>query len=120
MDAQSRDVVTFLLATSTSVLVILGLAARFVLLPWLKDQLVQPVQETHQQVTENHHASPGAPTLPDRLEDVDLGLKALAHVMDNHLAWSDRWTDLYEAKLDLLASQLKEGTEKHDETNPST
>lgn len=50
---------------------IVGLVVRWALLPYLREQLVKPVQETHRQVTP--HDRPGGdaePTIVDRLDDV--------------------------------------------------
>lgn len=48
-----------------------GLVVRWGLLPYLREQLVKPVQETHRQVTP-HDRPPGdaEPTIVDRLDDV--------------------------------------------------
>lgn len=92
---------------------IIGLAARFVLLPWLRSELVEPVQETHKQVTENHHSNT-VPTVLDRIEDVhtetsrganlagravELAEEAvdkvdtLGRMFDGHLEWSQAQVD---------------------------
>lgn len=124
MDQQTRDAVTFLLGTFLTLCLIAGMLTRWVLLPYLRDHLIAPVQETHSAVTENHHASAAAPTLPDRLEDVHgvavealQAVKALARVMDAHMDWSDRWTSLWEREITNL-KQRKEGTT--DDENPAT
>lgn len=36
---------------------------------WLRDELIQPTQETHQAVTSNHHTS-DPPSILDRLDDL--------------------------------------------------
>lgn len=92
-----------------SLCVLLGLVVRFVLVPYLRDQLVRPVQETHRQVTQNRHANP-EPTVLDRIDDVHDEVKMLrdtfaavqavanaaarssaaAHrKLDQHSAWAD-------------------------------
>lgn len=88
MNAQSRDTVTFLLSTAVTTSIIVGLVVRYVLMPYLRDHLVKPVQETHQQVTQNHHLSAEAPTLPDRLEDLQVDLRTLTLLLDQHVSWS--------------------------------
>lgn len=55
-------------------LTLFALAARYVLLPWLKDQLVNPVQETHKQLTVNNYKS-------DNLTILDL-VHLLGHRLD--------------------------------------
>lgn len=132
MNAQSRDTVTFLLSTITGLLVLIGLAVRFVLLPWLRDHLVQPVQETHRQISENGHVDADAPTIPDRLQDLAAAvhdatedhavlsrdLAAMTRVLDQHLTWADRYTDLVDRELQLVKDQLaaKQATENGDKT----
>jgi hypothetical protein len=109
MSQDSRDLVTFVLGTIVTLSIIAGLATRYVLIPYLRDNLLSPVAETHKQVTENHHEDAEAPTLPDRIADVSRDVKALTVVMDEHMRWSDRWTDLIEREVD----QLRKRTERH-------
>ena len=117
MDQQTRDATTFLLGTFLTICVIVGLAVRYVLVPYLRDHLIGPVRETHKQVTENHHQSPDTPTLPDRIEDVAVDVRALTRVMDEHLRWSDRWTSLYERRLDQLADSRMNGEQNDQDSS---
>lgn len=130
MNPQSRDTVTFLLTTLVSMSVLAGLAVRFILMPYLRDHLIEPVQQTHKQVTENHHRNQEQPTLPDRLEDVrtdiaavrvDVG--ALARVMDTHMEWSERHSTHTDRKIRHLRRIVKrhhpDGTETTHETHPT-
>lgn len=91
MDAQSRDVVTFLLLTATVVGGMIAGAVKLILLPYLRDHLVTPVESD----------------IPEQIEKVDKAVTALARVLDEHLSWSDRWTDLYERRTDALESELR-------------
>lgn len=127
MDASTRETITWTLATILSLSAVLGLAVRFILLPWLRDHLVLPVQETHRQVSENGHVDRTTPTIPDRLEDLSAkvdeaqeshvvqsrDLTALTRVLDEHLRWSDRWVDVVDRELE----QLKRDTHTHRERN---
>ena len=127
MDAQSRDVVTWLLGTCVTLSILVGLAVKFVLLPWLRDHLFAPLHDTRQQVTDNGHTS-DPPTLPDMIHEVRTDVGALTRVMDEHLSWSDRWTDLIEREVAFLLRQLEvhHGTQHRterstdDDTNPTT
>lgn len=120
MDQQSRDVTTFLLGTFLTLCIISGLLTRYVLMPYLRDHLMVKVDETHKQVTENHHTN-DQPTVLDRIDDVGTDMKALTRVMDEHLRWSDRWTDVYERRLDMLAAQLNgEAIDDDETTDPTT
>lgn len=125
MNQDTRDLITWTLGTLVSLMILVAAATKFVLLPWLKDHLVQPVQDTHHQVTANSHSS-AVLTIPDRLEDLadkvdeataahDMqarDLKALANVLDQHLRWSDRWVDVVDRELDLLKRQRENGADK--------
>lgn len=99
----------------TSTIVILGAFWKFIILPQIRLEVVKPVQETHQQVTENGGRN-DPPTLPDKLhtiqESVDdlhatvgtlderderhaasmalmqANLSAIVLVLDEHLRWS--------------------------------
>lgn len=99
---QARD----LLATTSSVLVLLGLAVRFILYPWLRDQLLAPQKEIHRQVTENNHSNP-SPTLPDRIEDLASDVRTLTWVVDRHLRDSEEWTTQHERRIDVLEERGK-------------
>lgn len=103
-------------ATALTVLGILGLAVRFVLLPYLRDHLVGPVKEVQKQVTENHHATPEQPTLPDKLDDLATQLRALAHVMDVHMEWSEEQVNITNRKIKALrkAQQRQTNGRNHD------
>lgn len=47
-----------------------GLVVRWALLPYLRDQVVKPLKETHRQVTPHDRPEDEAPTVVDRLEDL--------------------------------------------------
>lgn len=130
MDSSDRDVITWTLGTFLTACTIVALGVRFVLLPWLRDHLVLPVQETHRQVSENGHVDRTTPTIPDRLEDLSAkvddateahavqtrDMAALTRVMDEHLRWSDRWVDVVDRELELLKTQLRRKRENGDST----
>jgi hypothetical protein len=129
MPSETRDLITWSLGTLVSLSVLIGLATKYVLLPWLRDHLVAPVRETHRQVAENGHANEEHPTIPDRLEDlgakVDLAtqahadqardLQAVTRVVDEHLRWSDRWVDLVDRELQLVKDQLRHKRTENDQ-----
>lgn len=109
MNPQSRDTVTFLLSVLTSLIVLSAMVVRYVLLPYLRDHLIEPVRETHKQVTENEK-SPGSPTLPDRLHDLQTDVGTLTRLLDAHVEWSASEHDrLDEALAELMRQrQLRE------------
>jgi hypothetical protein len=56
---------------------VLGLIVRYVLLPYLRDQVVRPLRETHRQVTPHDRPVDAEPTVVDRLDDLASGVEAL-------------------------------------------
>lgn len=109
MFATSGDAVAFLvgvLGAAVSACILLGLAVRYALMPYLREHLLEPVQETHHQVTENNGGSE-QPTVLDAIHDVQTDVGALSRVMDSHMEWSDRWTDLWEREIERLKEQLR-------------
>lgn len=110
-------VITILLGTAA----LLGLGVRYVLIPYLREQLVKPVQETHKQVTVNGGKS-DPPTVLDRLHDVNAEVKetrqeivetkaevlALARMHDKHLEWSQSEVDRIWAALHRQAAVVRQ------------
>lgn len=77
-------------ALTIGILTLVGLGARFVLLPWIRSELDPvkiKVEETHHQVTVNAHASP-EPTVLDKLDEVKGSLTAVAHMYEEHIRHS--------------------------------
>lgn len=109
MNPQSRDTVTFLLSSAIASSVLLGLAIRYVLMPYLRDHLVQPIRDTHKAVTENHHANEETPTLPDRLEDLHTDVRTLTRLLDLHVSWSLGEHAAIDAELARLRKHRKNG-----------
>lgn len=94
------------LTAALALLALLGMAVRFVLLPYLREHLVVPVEQVHKQVTENHHRN-DEPTLPDRLEDLHDEVKAVAQVLSGHLDSGERWMELYDRELELVKDRQR-------------
>lgn len=86
------QVVSAALGSAVSLSVLAGLAVRVALVPYLRDHLFAPVQQTNKQVTENHHSN-DQPTVLDRLDDVHNEVKAMSRMFDGHLDWSQREVD---------------------------
>lgn len=102
MNAQSQDTVTFLLSTLTGVLILAGLAVRFVLLPWLKDHLVDPVQRTHEEVSGD-----GDGTLSEKVGDLQSDVHVLTRLLDTHVEWSSGEHDRLDRALEELMKQRR-------------
>lgn len=91
----------------TGLLGLVGLAVRYVLLPYLKEHLIEPVKETNKQVTVNTHAS-DSPTVLDRIDDVSQQIRVLARMFDGHLSWSQAEVKRIDKKID---DNRKRGTQ---------
>lgn len=105
MDESTRDGITWVLGTLISLSVLAGLAVRFVLLPWLREHLMQPVDEVRRQVSENHHKHT-PPTLPDRIDALGLDVKALARVLEGHLESGDEWLEHITSSLSTIRERV--------------
>lgn len=68
------------LTAATLAVGLVGLGVRFILLPWLREHLVDKVEETHRQVSVNKHQS-RPPTLLDRVD-------TLTRLFTDHVEWS--------------------------------
>lgn len=121
------DMLTQLVAGLTALTLVcglVGLAVRFVLLPWLQTHIVTPVKETKNQVTVNGHVS-ATPTLLDRVDtaaglardlrrqvdtvvettdDLAAGQQAMGRMLDGHLdrsagEWGRLWAAINEVRI---------------------
>lgn len=123
--SEVQTTITWSLGTLVTLVTLSGLATKFILVPYLREHLVKPMDLVRKQVTENHHSNT-RPTVLDRLDDVqnevmalgrqvgDVGRqvdaataerRALRRMHDEHRAWSSRWTRLIERELELLRRQ---------------
>lgn len=100
METSTREAITWTLGTIVTVCVIIGLAVKFVLMPYLREHLITPVKQVEKQVSENHHSN-AQPTVLDRIDDVQQSVKAVARVLEGHMEWSEQWVELIERELEL-------------------
>jgi hypothetical protein len=117
------DTLARIRTTATLTTGLLGVAAKYVLLPWLRDHLGTPLDEVHKQVAENGHQHPNGPTLPDRIDQLSTDVaqlstdvRAVVRVVDSHLEFSDRWVRLTERELDQLRRDQENGGHSEDST----
>lgn len=131
-----------ILALLLSFLVLVGLVAKYVVLPWLEDRfapLARQVTETHRQVTVNGHISDD-PTLVDRVDsnqdaihavrdgvrelkgetrrdlaDLRQDMSTIGRLYDDHIEWSAREAGALWAAL----IELRDGV-RHDENDGNT
>ena len=108
-------VIVGLLTIMTLGLGLLGLAVRYVLVPWLKEHVITPVKETNHQVTVNKHVS-NPPTLLDKIDrvsrdvaDVQTDVRAASTMFEGHIELSaDDRRRLWEAVEDLRRHHRKD------------
>jgi hypothetical protein len=112
VDASTRDGITWVLGTLISLSVIAGMLVRFVLLPWLRDHLTEPVDEVRRQVTENSHKHT-PPTLPDRIESLASDVTTLTRVLEGHLESGDRWLEHITERLAHLEQRVGSMLARH-------
>lgn len=75
------EVVATVLGVVLTLCALIGIAWRFVVLPNLREQLFQPVEETRRQVVENKHVSV-PPTLVDQLHSLADDVRDLTVTVD--------------------------------------
>lgn len=94
MDAPTRELVTWTIGTLIGLSVLIGLAVKYLLMPYLRDHLIVPMRQVEKQVSENSHSN-REPTVLDRIDDVQdtvnriaTGLEKANERFDRHLGWS--------------------------------
>lgn len=84
---------------------LVGLAVRFVLLPWLRDNLVRPVKDTAAELgaTDSHRDDTARDQLDQLGRDVahlDQSVHWIARAFDSHIDWADDSVNHLEDRLD--------------------
>ncbi len=112
MNSDTRELITWILGTTISLSIVIGLAVKFVLMPYLRDHLVTPMKQVEKQVSENHHSNK-VPTVLDRIDDVQQAvddmrseIKTMATMYEGHIQWSERWVSLVEREVDHLKNVM--------------
>jgi len=106
MSEEARGLITWLLATTITAATLVGLSVKFILLPYLRDHLVDPMKQVKKQVTENHHSNT-VPTVLDRIDDVSKQVGSLGEVVAEHMRWSEEWVRRIES--DVAEAKNKKG-----------
>lgn len=88
MSDELRDLITWTIATILGVSAVLGLAVRWVLMPYLREHLIAPVKATARQVNVNGHTS-DPPTLLDKVDKIEVNQRVMSQMWEGHLAWSE-------------------------------
>ncbi|KHL18543.1 hypothetical protein CLV56_3999 [Mumia flava] len=93
--SEVQTTITWSLGTLLTLCTIAGLATKFILVPYLREHLVKPVELVKKQVTENHHSNT-RPTVLDRIDDVQQAVVTLGNRLEDdrnalqrHLDWSN-------------------------------
>lgn len=92
MGGETLQVVVLTLTAVTLAVGLVGLAARFILVPWLKTTLIDPVEETRNQVTPTDATIQPPeliPTLFEKVEHIERGIQTTNERLDDHLVWSE-------------------------------
>lgn len=118
MSAETRETISWVLGTSISVSILIGLLIKFVLMPYLREHLVKPMKQVEKQVTENHHSN-AKPTMLDRFDDIEKAIAevrrdmhTMAGMYEGHVSWSERWTALIERELDFVKNAVGKKDDK--------
>lgn len=136
--------ITWTLGTVIALSTLVGLAVRFVLMPYLREHLVKPMRQVEKQVTENHHSNP-KPTILDRLDDIEKALlhtqaeqarhrederarldrgdarmerieESIGHVSEGFLSWRERHEQGTDDALDRIRRLERLAMEKRDQS----
>ena len=90
------EAITWAVGTAISVSVLIGLMVQHILVPYLRDHLVVPIQRVEHQVTANGGTS-SPPTVPDKLSDLRADIAAVRALLDEHLRWSRELVEHHES-----------------------
>jgi hypothetical protein len=103
---ETADLILACIGITIGLCTLVGLAARFVLMPWLREHLVTPIKETQHQVTVNGHVSQD-PTLLDKIDslqgavdDVQADQRTAARMFEGHIdrssgEWGRMWRAIH-------------------------
>lgn len=120
MSENTRELITWTLGTITTLCVLLGLAVRFILVPYLREHVIKPVKQVEKQVSENAHANK-TPTVLDKIDDVQSGvddvtkrqdemaidMKLLREMFKGHIEWSEEWVERIEKDVHRLGKRKR-------------
>lgn len=112
MTGDWRELVTWIISTTLALAAIAGLLVRWVLLPYLREHLLKPMQRVEHQVSVNNHTS-DVPTMLDKIDDLHgevrelraeqrrtrSDLSDLSRQVGDHLLRSESWSAEVESRL---------------------
>lgn len=93
----THELVSWILGTVLSATAVVGLLVKYALMPYVRENIAKPLEETHRQVTVNGHSS-DRPTVLDSMSDLRKellnlrgemsdGFKRQDERMDEHIQW---------------------------------
>lgn len=112
MTGDWRELVTWIISTTLALAAIAGLLVRWVLMPYLREHLLRPMQRVEHQVSVNNHTS-DVPTMLDKIDDLHgevrelraeqrrtrSDLSDLSQQVGDHLLRSESWSAEVESRL---------------------
>lgn len=112
MSADWRELITWIISTMLALAALAGLMVRYVLMPYLREHLLKPMQRVEHQVSGNAHQS-DEPTVLDRIDDMHSevrelraeqrrtrsDLSDLSRSVGDHLLRSESWSAEVESRL---------------------
>ena len=112
MTGDWRELVTWIISTTLALAAIAGLLVRWVLMPYLREHLLRPMQRVEHQVSVNAHTS-DVPTMLDKIDDLHgevrelraeqlrtrSDLSDLSRQVGDHLLRSESWSAEVESRL---------------------
>lgn len=117
MASLSVDVAWGELAAASSfvlaVFAIIGGVVRYVLMPYLRAELIEPTRETNRQLTGSETPAPADPTLREQLDelrgeigDATLELRAMAMMFDGHIEWAQEEADTIRRERQAIVDEI--------------
>ena len=112
MTGDWRELVTWIISTTLALAAIAGLLVRWVLMPYLREHLLRPMQRVEHQVSVNNHTS-DVPTMLDKIDDLAgevrelraeqrrtrSDLSDLSRSVGDHLLRSESWSAEVESRV---------------------
>lgn len=117
METSTLQIISYSLGSVVATLTIMGLVVRFVLVPYLRVTLIEPVAQINTQVSVNGNRSEN-PTILDMLHDVQMETRAtgmevvvMSRMFDGHLEHAeskDRQLDALERRVRKIEVQRRD------------
>ena len=102
MTEQTRDLITWTLGTVIALTVVIGIAVRLILLPYLREHLVKPMGVVKEQV-KNSHGTNLRDDLDNTRDDINAlraDVRSVSEQIKGHITWSERWVKVIEREID--------------------